>query len=383
MVAARTRAVSASPARTSANGRSRRSGHPGARVSALMESPSNRPVASARAFFRGPAAESTLRVNPRVFARLQPSGGSPKERNRDDACHAGRPTPRVASACPRLTSRRRERARARTRRKAVASPGASFAPRVDVCCIHPAVPRHPHATEWYESFFSPLALEFWRAVVPPESTRDEVDLLERGARARRSGATAGSALRRGSPRAGARPARAPGDRDRSLAGRGGAREGGSEVHRLRGGVPGRGHAGAARGAVRRRLLPRKQHRVPLARRSEGLLAGHAPVAPAGSEVGGGHGNGGRVAAAAAGRGGPDVRGGRHPLHRPSAVRRGGGATGQEATLERGAEREAGPISYGVYTVAELRRLFNEAGWTWSGCTGRWTGGRSRSVTRGC
>ena len=33
--------------------------------------------------------------------------------------------------------------------------------------------------EWYESFFSPLALEFWRAVVPPESTRDEVDFLER------------------------------------------------------------------------------------------------------------------------------------------------------------------------------------------------------------
>src|SRR5262245_49903922 len=33
--------------------------------------------------------------------------------------------------------------------------------------------------EWYESFFSPLALEFWRAVVSPESTRDEVDFVER------------------------------------------------------------------------------------------------------------------------------------------------------------------------------------------------------------
>ena len=26
-------------------------------------------------------------------------------------------------------------------------------------------------SEWYESFFSPLALQFWRAVIPPEATR--------------------------------------------------------------------------------------------------------------------------------------------------------------------------------------------------------------------
>src|SRR5215472_1332402 len=33
--------------------------------------------------------------------------------------------------------------------------------------------------EWYESFFTPLALQFWRAVIPPEATRDEVDFAER------------------------------------------------------------------------------------------------------------------------------------------------------------------------------------------------------------
>jgi len=31
--------------------------------------------------------------------------------------------------------------------------------------------------EWYESFFSELALDFWRAAVPPASTADEVDFL--------------------------------------------------------------------------------------------------------------------------------------------------------------------------------------------------------------
>jgi hypothetical protein len=34
-------------------------------------------------------------------------------------------------------------------------------------------------SEWYESFFSPLALQFWRAVIPPEATRGEVDFVER------------------------------------------------------------------------------------------------------------------------------------------------------------------------------------------------------------
>ena len=55
MVAARTRAVRASPARTSAKGRSRRSGHPGARVSALMAPPLTVRWQVRALFFRGPA----------------------------------------------------------------------------------------------------------------------------------------------------------------------------------------------------------------------------------------------------------------------------------------------------------------------------------------
>jgi hypothetical protein len=42
---------------------------------------------------------------------------------------------------------------------------------------------------------------------------------------------------------------------------------------------------------------------------------------------------------------------------------------QEATLARGEEREESPISYGVYTVAELRRLFLEAEWSVVGLYG--------------
>src|SRR4030095_88295 len=43
-------------------------------------------------------------------------------------------------------------------------------------------------SEWYESFFSPLALQFWRAVIPPEATRDEVDFVERALGLPRPGA---------------------------------------------------------------------------------------------------------------------------------------------------------------------------------------------------
>lgn len=33
--------------------------------------------------------------------------------------------------------------------------------------------------EWYESFFTPLALDFWRAAVPPVATAEEVDFIVR------------------------------------------------------------------------------------------------------------------------------------------------------------------------------------------------------------
>jgi len=35
------------------------------------------------------------------------------------------------------------------------------------------------SNEWYESFFSPLALEFWRAIVPSAATEAEVAFVER------------------------------------------------------------------------------------------------------------------------------------------------------------------------------------------------------------
>jgi SAM-dependent methyltransferase len=35
------------------------------------------------------------------------------------------------------------------------------------------------ASEWYESFFTPLALDFWQAAVPPASTAEEVNFLVR------------------------------------------------------------------------------------------------------------------------------------------------------------------------------------------------------------
>jgi cyclopropane fatty-acyl-phospholipid synthase-like methyltransferase len=35
------------------------------------------------------------------------------------------------------------------------------------------------ASEWYESFFTPLALDFWQAAVPPAATAAEVDFLLR------------------------------------------------------------------------------------------------------------------------------------------------------------------------------------------------------------
>src|SRR5262249_61587264 len=83
---------------------------------------------------------------------------------------------RVASACPRLTSRRpvavREDETEAVAGRAMRRASGRRVPR-SIFRV-----RHPMQPEWYESFFSPLALEFWRAVVPPESTREEVDFVE-------------------------------------------------------------------------------------------------------------------------------------------------------------------------------------------------------------
>jgi SAM-dependent methyltransferase len=36
-----------------------------------------------------------------------------------------------------------------------------------------------HTTDWWQTFFSGIALDFWRAAVPPEQTRTEADYLQR------------------------------------------------------------------------------------------------------------------------------------------------------------------------------------------------------------
>ncbi len=224
-------------------------------------------------------------------------------------------------------------------------------------------------SEWYESFFSPLALQFWRAVIPPEATRDEVDFVERALGLLRPGQLldlpcgegrhALELARRGhrvtgidlSPYAVARAM----DEAR--------RAGLSAEFRvgdMRSPPPGpfdgvcclgnsisylchedlRAFLRGVHGAVR----PGARWVVDSGTAAESLL----PKLSASD----------RVLEAAGIR--FEVR------QRYDAI---DGRLHQEATLVRGEEREEGRISYGVYTVAELRRLFLDAGWSVVGVHG--------------
>jgi SAM-dependent methyltransferase len=223
--------------------------------------------------------------------------------------------------------------------------------------------------EWYESFFSPLALEFWRAVIPPRTTSDEVDFVERalglGGPGRLldlpcgEGRHALELARRGhrvtgvdlSPYAVER-ATAEAKRTAALAE---FREGDMRA------PPAGPFDGACclgnsigylshedlRGFLRSMIAvlhPGARWVVDTGTAAESLL--------------------------------PRFTGGDRMLEAAGirfAVRQWydalEGRLRQEAVLERGEEHEAGPISYGVYTVAELRRLFLEAGWTVLGLHG--------------
>jgi SAM-dependent methyltransferase len=223
--------------------------------------------------------------------------------------------------------------------------------------------------EWYESFFSPLALQFWRAVVPPESTGEEVDFVERAlglgrpgrlldlpcgegrhalelarrghrvtgvdlspyaveratAEARRTGATVD--FRRGDMRA---PPSGPFDGACCL---------GNSIGYL------------AHGDLRRFL------RSMLAVLRQGARWVVDTGTAAESLLPRFEGDDRTLEAA----------GIRFAVRqRYDAVE---GRLRQEAVLERGDEHQEGPISYGVYTVAELRRLFLEAGWSVVGLHG--------------
>ena len=223
--------------------------------------------------------------------------------------------------------------------------------------------------EWYESFFSPLALQFWRAVIPPGSTRDEVDFVERALGLGRPGRLldlpcgegrhALELARRGHQVTGVDLSPYAVEQARAEASRIAA-----SVDFLAGDMrapPPGPFDGACclgnsigylshedlRGFLRsmlRVLRPGGRWVIDTGTAAESLLPRF--------------GGDGRTLEAAGIR--FAVR------QRYDAVE---GRLRQEAVLERGDERQEAPISYGVYTVAELRRLLLEAGWSMVGLHG--------------
>ena len=223
--------------------------------------------------------------------------------------------------------------------------------------------------EWYESFFSPLAMQFWRAVIPPEATRDEVDFVERAI------GLAGPGRLLDLPCGEGRHALELGRRGHRVTGIDlspyAVERATEEATRARVSVefrvgdmrspPGGPFDGACclgnsigylshadlrtfLGSMRAALRPGARWVVDTGTAAESLLP----------RLGGDD----RTLEAAGIR--FEVR------QRYDAVE---GRLRQEATLLRGEERQEGPISYGVYTVAELRRLLLDAGWSVVGLHG--------------
>jgi len=223
--------------------------------------------------------------------------------------------------------------------------------------------------EWYETFFSPLALEFWRAVIPEEATRDEVDLVERelglGGPGRLLDLPCGEGrhtlelARRGHRVTGVDLSRHAVERARAEAVRIGV-SAELEVGDMR--AP---PAGPFDGAC---CLGNSFGYLSYEDLKVFLRAMHASLHPGGRWVV----DVGTAAESLLPRFGADDRtleaaGIRFDVRqRYDAVE---GRLLQEAMLARGEAREEGRISYGVYTVAELRRLLVEAGWTVVGLYG--------------
>jgi SAM-dependent methyltransferase len=223
--------------------------------------------------------------------------------------------------------------------------------------------------EWYESFFSPLALQFWRAVVPPASTADEVDFVERalglGGPARLldlpcgEGRHALELARRGHRVTGVDLSPHAVERGRAEAMRTGA-----PVDFLAGDMrappPGPFDGACCLGNSIGYLCHEDLRGF--------LRSMRAVLRPGGRWVI----DTGTAAESLLPRFGGDDRtleagGVRFAVRqRYDAVE---GRLRQQAVLERGDEREEGHISYGVYTVAELRRLLLEAGWSVVGLHG--------------
>ncbi len=223
--------------------------------------------------------------------------------------------------------------------------------------------------EWYESFFSPLALQFWRAVIPPGSTLDEVAFVERalglGSRGRLldlpcgEGRHALELARRGHQVTGVDLSPYAVERARAEARRTGASVD-FRTGDMRAPPPGPFDGACCLGNSIGYLSHEDLRRF-LRSMLAALRAGARWVVDTGT-----------AAESLLPRfGGCDRTLEAAGIHfevrqRYDAVE---GRLHQEAVLERGAEREEAPISYGVYTVAELRRLFGEAGWSVTGLHG--------------
>jgi SAM-dependent methyltransferase len=217
--------------------------------------------------------------------------------------------------------------------------------------------------EWYETFFSPMAMEFWRAVVPPDAAHDEVDLVERVLGLDGPGRLLDLPCGEG--------------RHALELARRGHRVTGVDLSRP---AVERAQAEASRAGTAAEFLVGDM-RAPPAGPFDGacclgnslgylshedlrgfLRATHASLRPGARWVV----DTGTAAESLLPRFGGEDRaleaaGIRFTVRqRYDAVE---GRLVQEATLVRGEEREEGAISYGVYTVAELRRLFLDAGWS--------------------
>ena len=223
--------------------------------------------------------------------------------------------------------------------------------------------------EWYESFFSPLAMEFWRAVVPPGSTREEVDFVERTVALGRPGRLldlpcgegrhALELARRGHRVTGVDLSPAAVDRARDE-----ARRAGLSVDLVEGDMRSP-PAGPFDGAC---CLGNSLGYLSHADLKAFLRSMHAALRPGGRWVI----DMGTAAETLLPRFGGNDRtleaaGIRFEVRQRYDVVE--GRLRQEATLQRGEERQHGPISYGVYTVAELRRLLVEAKWSVVGLQG--------------
>jgi len=226
------------------------------------------------------------------------------------------------------------------------------------------------STPWYESFFTPLALEFWRAVVPPEATEAEVAFVERALGLEHPGRLLDLPCGHG------RHALAFAARGHHVTGINLARpavsSAAAEARRL--GLPAEFRVGDMRhppngggfdGACCLGNSFGYLAHVDLVRFLRGM---HAALRPGGRWViDTGTAAESLLPAFSSGERVLEAGGIRFWVEkRHDAIE---GRLIERTTLERGDQREEGTVSYGVYTLAELRRLLETTGWRVLGAHG--------------